>query len=167
MKGPHDDKLLQLGHFPLKGTFNIKLLNRFSNHHHHRKNVTFSMCNCDECVQKVVNGDITVGCGKEKFLSLYDIDISVYLKNNSFLFEIIYEDINPPDPDETAQAYSFGLYAPYYVVVSILYAVKECLVFVVVVICMVVHYIVYIAFVVVILILHAAYYVIGSILHVL
>ena len=92
MKGPHDDKLLQLGHFPLKGTFNIKLLNRFSDHHHHSKNVTFSMCNCDECVQKVVNGDITVGCGIEKFLSLYDIDISVYLKNNSFLFEIIYED---------------------------------------------------------------------------
>ena len=114
-----DDKLLQLGHFPLKGTFNIKLLNRFSDHHHHSKYVTFSMCNCDECVQKVVNDVITVGCGIEKFLSLYDI--SVYLKSNSFLFEIIYEDNISPDPDETAQAYSFGLYTPYYVVVSILY----------------------------------------------
>ena len=163
MKGPHDDKLLQLGHFPLKGTFNITLLNLFSDHHHHSKYVTFSMCNCDECVQKVVNDVITVGCGKEKFLSLYDI--SDYLKSNSLVFEIIYEDINPPDPDETAQAYSFGLYAPYYVVVSILYAVKECLVYVAVVICTVVYYVVYKAFVVVVLILYAAHYVVVNVLY--
>ena len=73
--------------------------------------------------------------------------------------------IYPPDPDETAQAYSFGLNAPYYVVVSILYAVKEYLVFVVVVICIVVYYI--LSFIIVILILYAAYYIIRSILHVL
>ena len=142
MKGPHDDKLQDSGQFPLKGIFNITLLNRINGNQYHRKSVAinFSMCNCDECVKRVVKGDITPGCGKEKFLSLHDT--SDYLKSSSLDFEIFYEDINPPDLDETPKLYSYILYIPYIVVMSILYAVL----LVVVVIYHVVYYIVYIAY---------------------
>ena len=40
MKGPHDDKLEQSGHWPLRGTFTIELLNQYTNHGHY----TRSMC---------------------------------------------------------------------------------------------------------------------------
>ena len=38
MKGPHDDKLEQSGHWPLRGTFTIELLNQLndSDHHEHK-----------------------------------------------------------------------------------------------------------------------------------
>ena len=98
MKGPHDDKLQRSGYFPLRGVFTIKLLNRFNGNQHHSKNMTFSKCNCDECVKRVVQGDMTVGCGIIKFLSVHD-----YLESNSLDFEILYGDSNPPHPDETAQ----------------------------------------------------------------
>ena len=35
MKGPHDDELEQSGHWPLKGTFTIELLNQLNDSDHH------------------------------------------------------------------------------------------------------------------------------------
>ena len=112
MKGPHDDKLQQSGHWPLRGTFTIKLLNQFKNHHY-SKNITFSKhayVNCDECIQRVVKGDTTVGWGESKFLSHHDI--TDYLKEDCLNFEIFYEDTGTDLPDlsseQIAQAYSAG-----------------------------------------------------------
>ena len=36
MKGPHDDELEQSGHWPLRGTFTIELLNQLNDSDHHR-----------------------------------------------------------------------------------------------------------------------------------
>ena len=35
MKGPHDDKLEQSGHWPLRGTFTIELLNQLNDSDHY------------------------------------------------------------------------------------------------------------------------------------
>ena len=108
MKGQHDDKLQQSGHWPLRGTFIIKLLNQH-NDHHYSKNITFGKYtnNCDKCNQRVIKGDIIEGWGLSRFLS--HRDITDYLKNECLNFEIFYEDIatDPPDPssDQTKQAY--------------------------------------------------------------
>ena len=114
MKGPHDDKLQQLGHWPLRGTFIIKLLNQYSDHHY-SKNITFSKSiNCDKCIQRVGKGDMTVGIGFPQFLP--HRDITDYLTNDCLYFEIFCEDTvqimttaDPPDPesDQPTQGWSF------------------------------------------------------------
>ena len=101
MKGPHDVELQQSGRWPLKGVFNIKLLNQFSGNHHQRK-VTFPVHNVKDCNKRVVKGDINVGCGIDKFLSLDDTS-DYFNKNNFYDFEVSYEDVpnessRPADP---------------------------------------------------------------------
>ena len=118
MKGPHDDKLQELGHFPLRGIFNITLLNRISGNQYHRA-INFSKCNCDDCVKRVLKGDITPGCGIEKFLSQHDTND--YLKSNSLDFEIFYENIDPPDLDETPKLYSYSLLYTFFVYFLFIY----------------------------------------------
>ena len=110
MKGPHDDKLQQSGHWPLRGTFTIKLLNQFKNRHYSKK-VTFSKhINCDECILRVAKGDMTVGWGTSKFLSHHDI--TDYLKDDCLTFEIFYEDSRADQSDlsseKIAQVYGAG-----------------------------------------------------------
>ena len=41
MKGPHDDKLEQSGHWPLRGTFTIELLNQLNDSDHYSPAVTY------------------------------------------------------------------------------------------------------------------------------
>ena len=95
MKGPHDDKLQQSGHWPLRGTFTIKLFNQFSDHHH-SIHVTFGAYSCEKCTKRVVKGDMAVGWGLPTFLS-HDT-INYYLKSSSLNFGISYEDNNPLIP---------------------------------------------------------------------
>ena len=49
MKGPHDDKLEQSGHWPLRGTFTIELLNQLNDSDHYSHIVLFH----DYLVQRV------------------------------------------------------------------------------------------------------------------
>lgn len=99
MKGPHDDKLQQSGHWPLRGTFIIKLFNQYNGHHYSKK-IKFS----DE---RVVKGDIKVGWGLLQFLSHHDI--TDYLKDDCLNFEISYKDTATdsldPSSDQTTQGY--------------------------------------------------------------
>ena len=41
MKGPHDDELEQSGHWPLRGTFTIELLNQQIDSNHFSKEMIF------------------------------------------------------------------------------------------------------------------------------
>ena len=88
MKGPHDDKLQQSGHWPLRETFTIKLLNQYGGQYNSKK-VTFSAYSCEKCTKRVVKNDIGVGCGLPTFLPHDTIN---YLKSNSLNFGILYED---------------------------------------------------------------------------
>ena len=110
MKGPYDDKLQQLGRWPLRGTFIIKLLNQYNDHHYSKKiNIPFDKYtnNLNERNQRVIKGDIIKGWGLSQFLSHQDI--TDYLKDDCLNFHIFYEDTatDPPDPssNQTTQGY--------------------------------------------------------------
>ena len=99
MKGPHDDELEQSGHWPLRGTFTIELLNQFNDSDHCIHKTQFHHHLCNECTNRVLNR-ITAkrGFGHERFISL-DIlqhSNSAYYNNGSLAFRISYEDVEPP-----------------------------------------------------------------------
>ena len=76
MKGPNDDKLQQSGRWPIEGIFTIKLLNQFSDHNH---SIKFSKNDCDECVKRVINGDMAAEWGEVYLiLPLKDTNSYVY-----------------------------------------------------------------------------------------
>ena len=56
MKGPHDDKLEQSGHWPLRGTFTIELLNQLNDSDHYSRMLQFHHHRCSECSDRVVSG---------------------------------------------------------------------------------------------------------------
>ena len=97
MKGPHDDKLQQSGHWPISGTFTIKLLNQISDHHH---SIKFSKNGCNKCIKRVITGDMAAEWG-EVFFILPLQDINSY-KSNTLNFKIFYE----ADPSLIAQTFS-------------------------------------------------------------
>ena len=85
MKGPHDDKLEQSGHWPLRGIFTIELLNQLNNHYH-------SLVKFDSSGSyNRVKGDDTVAMIKfvPKFIS-HDIlfQHKGYLKNDLLNFQV-------------------------------------------------------------------------------
>ena len=96
MKGPHDDKLEQSGHWPLRGTFTIELLNQLNDNTHM---VQFHHHLCNDCTNRVLEGFIAkAGHSIPQFIShgtLYYGD-SGYYKSDSLTFRISYEDIEPP-----------------------------------------------------------------------
>ena len=85
MKGPHDNKLGQSGHWPLRGTFTIELLNQHNDSHHHICMVQLHCHLCSECTervrQKVIKTQANNEFGAQKFISH---DILLHHSNNSY-----------------------------------------------------------------------------------
>ena len=104
MKGPHDDKLEQSGHWPLRGTFTIELLNQFTNDDHYTRSMLLSGYLCSECTNRVVEGNMATGIGFDQFIS-HDIipDYVNHLVEDVLQFRITYENNdNPPPVDQVA-----------------------------------------------------------------
>ena len=171
MKGPNDDELQQSGQWPLRGVFNIKLLNQFSDNHRQR-NVKFAAHKVKGCNKRVVKGDINVGCGIDKFLSLDDT--SDYCnKNNFYDFEVSYEDVNPPDFAQESysfsakESYSFSAKESYSFSANIPYVLCYYVIFIPYVLCYYVIFIPYVLCYYVIFILYVLCYYVIFILYVL
>ena len=89
MKGPHDDKLEESGHFPLKGTFTVELLDPFSNYDHHSKLYEINNKTCLDCVNRVREGGMGKGyAGGFNFIS--QDRLWYYYKNNTLYFRVYY-----------------------------------------------------------------------------
>ena len=65
MKGPHDDELT----WPLRGKFEVKLLNQISDCEHHSVTITYNNCTNVVLASRVTDGDKAKGWGKPKFIS--------------------------------------------------------------------------------------------------
>ena len=97
MKGPHDDKLEQSGHWPLRGTFTIELLNQLNDSDHYSRMLQFHHHQCSQCTNRVLTGTEATGWGKPQFISNDAVNINGYHKNDSLIFRTsYYEDIEPP-----------------------------------------------------------------------
>ena len=96
MKGPHDDKLEQSGHWPLRGTFTIELLNQFTDNDHYARSMLLSGYLCSECTNRVVEGDMATGVGFDQFIS-HDV-IPDYVIEDVLQFRISYENNDDPLP---------------------------------------------------------------------
>ena len=57
MKGPYDDKLEQSGHWPLRGTFTIELLNQLNDSDHDSCMIQFHYYRCSGCTNRVLKGN--------------------------------------------------------------------------------------------------------------
>ena len=85
-KGPYDDFLEQSGHFPLKGTFTMELLNQLNDDDHRTYNVIFD----DNTYTRVVEGDMSPsGRGRHKFISHDDMFNSKYLMSDNVYFRVM------------------------------------------------------------------------------
>ena len=97
MKGPHDDKLEQSGHWPLRGTFTIELLNQLNDSDHYSRMLQFHHHRCSKCTKRVFKGVKADGWGKSQFIShdalLYNND---YYRIDSLIFRISYEHMELP-----------------------------------------------------------------------
>jgi len=91
MKGLHDDKLEQSGHWPLRGTFTIELLNQFSV----QSQLMFSSHSCSECTNRVVNGDIATKGWNHPWSVLHNNTQWNNSNNNTFCFRVSYDDSDP------------------------------------------------------------------------
>ena len=101
MKGPHDDELEQSGHWPLRGTFTIELLNQLNDSEHHRHMVQFHHYLCSESANRVLEGvTANSGCGQQQFISHDNLLIHysniAYYEDDSLIFRISYEGTEPP-----------------------------------------------------------------------
>ena len=99
MKGPHDDKLEQSGHWPLRGTFTIELLNQFPGNDHYTRSMLLSGYLCSECINRVVDGYMATGVGFDQFIS-HDIipDYVNHLMDDALHFRITHEHSNDTLP---------------------------------------------------------------------
>ena len=61
IKGPHDDKLQESGHWPLRGTFIIESLNQKSDTNHYRRILEFNESACQECVIRGKYANVSFG----------------------------------------------------------------------------------------------------------
>lgn len=96
MKGEHDDKLQQSGHWPMRGIFIIELLNQLSDKDHHSRKMAFITHSIyDDSTKRVVNGNMaTTGYGLDQFIShdtLLHQNDNGYLKNDALYFRISYK----------------------------------------------------------------------------
>ena len=55
MKGPHDDKLEQSGHWPLRG-IKVELLNQLNDNNHHTDWIMFGGNHCNNIARSVEDG---------------------------------------------------------------------------------------------------------------
>ena len=99
MKGPHDNELEQLGHWPLRGTFTIELLNQLNDNDHYSHMVQFHHHICSECVNRVLEGDKANAAWGLQFIShdtLLHHSNNSYHKSDYLMFRISYEDMEAP-----------------------------------------------------------------------
>ena len=91
MKGPYDDRLQELGYWPMCGKFKVKLLNQFDSHDHYTKEL---MSNYD-CVDRVTDNYVSnTAWGRSDFISHYQLlyGKNKFLKNDTLYFEVTYKD---------------------------------------------------------------------------
>ena len=104
MNGPHDDELKQSGHWPLRGTFYVELLNKFNDNNYynddkynHLKIIRFNNHTDVNATKRVMEGDMaTVGLGYPQFVSHDDLNRYYYryLKDDTLHFRVTYEHID-------------------------------------------------------------------------
>ena len=93
MKGPYDDELQQSGHWPLRGTFTLKLLNQNNDLQSHTMDMIIYNDIFHHCINRVYTCDNAVAYREEKFISYYYLsDHFGYLQNDSLYFQMSYED---------------------------------------------------------------------------
>ena len=101
LKGPHDDKLEQSGHWPLRGTFTIELLNQLNDSDHYSCIVQFHHHWCNECTNRVLVGTMAYrGNGQPRFMShdsFLNRNDNSYYRDDSLMFRISYEGMEPPN----------------------------------------------------------------------
>ena len=95
MKGPHDDELT----WPLRGEFEIKLLNQIRDNKHYSSEITFDDKLSNNIAGRVIEGDkATIGWGKPQFISnesLHKITtFQQLLKDDNLYFQINYKQLN-------------------------------------------------------------------------
>ena len=89
MKGPHDDELT----WPLRGKFEIKLLNQISDSEHHSVNMTYQNTDKRNVISRVIDGDrAACGLGTSQFISNEDFHKTTptcqYLKDDCLFFQV-------------------------------------------------------------------------------
>ena len=88
MRGPYDDDLS----WPLRGKFEMKLLNQINDIEHHSKNNPYDHDATDDVADRVAKGEKALGWGNEKYISnndLYKTTASCqYLKSDQVFFQI-------------------------------------------------------------------------------
>ena len=95
INGPHDEKLEQLGHWPLRGIFTIELLNQLNDSDHLGHVVQFNRYKCFECTNRVFEGFMAKkGLGISQFIShelLLNHNYSGYSRNDTLVFRSMFE----------------------------------------------------------------------------
>ena len=88
MKGPHDDTL----RWPLRGQFEIRLLNQISDSYHYMTTVAYDDQTNDDAAGRVVVGSRVHGRGKHQFISNENLyratPVYQYLKNNCLFLQV-------------------------------------------------------------------------------
>ena len=90
MKGPHDDKLEESGHFPLKGTFTVELLNPSGDRDHHSKFYLINDGTCLECGNRVLEGGMGKGYA-DGFNFISQDRLWYYYNDNTLYFRVYYD----------------------------------------------------------------------------
>jgi len=113
MKGPHDDKLEQSGHWPLRGTFTIELLNQLNDSNHYSHTLHFYHHLYSKCTNRVLEGVLAnSGHGIEQFISHDTLLLhsnNAYNKNDSLIFRISYEKYMKPAPPHQIAPVTFKM----------------------------------------------------------
>ena len=92
MKGPHDDKLEQSGHWPLRGIFKVEILNQLNDSNHHTDWIMFGGNHCNN-IARSVEDDIGEGCVISRFMPLNSLNHSNYLMNDAVYFRVSYDEL--------------------------------------------------------------------------
>ena len=113
MKGPHDDKLEQSGHWPLGGSFTIELLNQLNDTDHFIYATSLYHYLCNKCTTRVTDGDIAPkGWGSRYYMSREAIlhqNSKQYFNNDALHFRISYEDTRSSTPHDQVAPVTFTL----------------------------------------------------------
>ena len=91
MKGPYDDRLQELGYWPMYGKFEVKLLNQFDSRDHHTEEVMSSFDWIDRVTDSYVSTEAWV---ITDFISHDELlhGKAKFLKNDTLCFEVAYKD---------------------------------------------------------------------------
>ena len=94
MKGPYDDELT----WPLRGKFEMKLLNQISDSEHYSLTATFGDDTPNDCKGRVTKGDKSKnGWGKPQYISNKDLHkitpTCQYLKDDCLFFQVTFKDL--------------------------------------------------------------------------